>query len=138
MPKLLAAKKYPAMVDIYHETSYQDDLTGEQVTTWHYDEPFTYRCNFMSLKGHSEHFGETYADSDTVKVEVAPEDAKFINLSMRFGNLRMRTDETQQYYEYVGDRTPETVAYYFNIDSMNPQVDNNGRIVCVEIYGTLA
>lgn len=139
MPRLLAAKTYPALVDVYRSTREQDPLSGDFETVWHYDEPYTYACNFMSLKGHGEEFGETYAESDAVKVEVSPEDAKFITLAMRFGNLRMRLDESEEYYKYVGDRFPDgPINYYFNIDSMNPQVDNNGRVVCVEIYGKLA
>lgn len=138
MPKLLGIKNYPALVDVYYQTTEQDPLTGEMITVWHYDDPETYRCNFMSLKGHAESFGADYSESDTVKVEVKPNDGEFINLSMRFGNLRMRHDQTERYFRYVGDRTPETIDYYFNIDSMNPQVDANGRIVCVEVYGTLA
>lgn len=139
MPKLLAAKQYPGLVDVYHQTTTADPDSGEIFREWHYDEPFTYRCNFMSLKGHAEQFGKTYGESDAVKVEVKPEDAKFINVGMRFGNLRMRLNENEDYYAYVGDRFPSLeVDYFFNIDSMNPQVDNNGRVVCVEIYGQLA
>jgi hypothetical protein len=140
MPKLLAAKKYPAYVDVYFKTTVQDPDTGDITSTWHYEDPHTYKCNFMSLKGHSEKFGATYASSDTVKLEVSPEDAQFINLSMRFGNLRMRLDDTNEYYKYVGNRAGGSVPvnYYFNIDGMNPQVDNNGRIVSVEVYGKLA
>ena len=139
MPKLIAAKHYPALVDVYVERVVQDPLTGDVTRTWDYENPFTYVCNFMSLKGHAEKFGEkgTYDASDAVKVEVKPEDARFVTVAMRFGNLRKRTDDTQEYYRWVGRRS-ETEPYYFNIDSMNPQVDTGGRIVCVEIYGQLA
>ncbi len=38
----------------------------------------------------------------------------------------------------MSDRfSDQPIDYYFNIDSMNPQVDLNGRIVCVEVYGKL-
>lgn len=137
MPKLLAAKQYPGLVDVYESTTVQDPTTGENITTWHYDSPTTYVCNFMSLRGHTEEFGETYSNTDAVKVEVEPEDASFINLSMRFGNIRMRLDENEHYYEWVGRRFPD-VPYYFNVDGMNPQIDTRGRVVSVEIYGTLA
>jgi len=137
MPKLLAAKQYPGLVDVYEQTTMQDPITGETVHVWDYDNPTTYVCNFMSLKGHTEEFGETYSDSDAVKLEVKPYDGSFINLSMRFGNIRMRLDETENYYEWVGRRFPD-VPYYFNLDGMNPQVDTRGRIVSVEVYGTLA
>jgi hypothetical protein len=51
----------------------------------------------------------------------------------------MKNEQTENYYRYVGDRTPgEVIDYVFNIDGMNPQVDNNGRIVAVEIFGFLA
>ena len=93
----------------------------------------------MSLKGQSWRFGESYASSDRVKIEVDPRDAEFIQIGMRFGNLRMKHDQSQQYYKYVGRLIPDiAVDYYFDIDTMNPQVDNNGRVVCVEIYGQLA
>jgi hypothetical protein len=132
-------KKYPALVDVYYRTYTQDPESGGIISTWHYDDPTTYECNFMSLKGHAEQFGETYAQSDTVKLEVRPRDAEYIDLSMRFGNLRMKNEQTENYYRYVGDRTPgEVIDYVFNIDGMNPQVDNNGRIVAVEIFGFLA
>lgn len=138
MPRLLAAKSYPALVDVYYQTQEQDPISGAINSTWHYDDPSTYRCNFFSLKGHAEDFGATYAESDTVKLEVRPVDAQFIDLTMRFGNLRMRAEQTENYYSYVGDRAQGTpLDYYFNIDSMNPQVDINGRIVSVEIYGKL-
>jgi hypothetical protein len=140
MPKLLAAKPYPALVDVYHMTSTQPEGSLEIVREWHYDEPFTYECNFMSLTGHGEKFGVDYTEKDLVKIEVKPQDAKFINLGMRFGNVRMKNQDSEQYYAYVGDRIGDSnvIDYYFNIDSINPQVDNNGRIVCVEIYGKLA
>ncbi len=102
MPRLLAAKQYPALVDVYHETTWVDPDSGEIFREWQYDEPYSYRCNFMSLKGHAEKFGAEYGASNTVKVEVRPEDAKFINLSMRFGNLRMTLDDDERYYAYVG------------------------------------
>ena len=137
MPKLLAAKQYPALVDVYnHEWR---EWAGEIYSYWNYDDPTVYRCNFMSLKGHSLQFGEAYASSDRVKIEVDPRDAEFIQIGMRFGNLRMKNDQSQQYYKYVGRLIPDiAVDYYFDIDAMNPQIDNNGRVVCVEIYGQLA
>lgn len=140
MPKLLGSKPYPALVDVYLQRNVQDPVSGGVKSVWDYETPSTYRCNFMSLKGHGEEFGAEYAESDSVKLEIDPEDARFITLAMRFGNLRMANDETQQYYSYVGDRlkNEEYASYYFNIDAMNPQVDNNGRIVCVEVYGRLA
>lgn len=140
MPKLLGSKPYPALVDVYPQEITQDPISGTIIREWFYDDPSTYRCNFMSLKGHGEEFGAEYAEADSVKLEIDPQDARFITLAMRFGNLRMANDETQQYYSYVGDRLKdeEHASYYFNIDAMNPQVDNNGRIVCVEVYGRLA
>lgn len=139
MPVLLASKPYPALVDVYKRIRIQDPISGNMSFKWIYDEPETYRCNFMSLKGHSEEFGGGYAESDTVKVELSPKDARNIDLSQRFGNLRMAHDESQAYYSFVGDRVSnEVINYYFNIDGMNPQVDNNGRVVCVELYGRLA
>lgn len=139
MPKLLGSKPYPALVDVYKRVGIQDPVSGGIVYKWVYDDPETYRCNFMSLKGHSQSFGEVYAESDTVKVELAPEDARLVDLTQRFGNLRMAGDESQQYYAFVGDRMQtESINYYFNIDGMNPQVSTNGRVVCVEVYGKLA
>lgn len=139
MPKLLGSKRYPALVDVYYEVVEQDPISGTTKRRWVYDDPTAHRCNFMSLKGHSESFGEAYTSTDSIKLEVSPEAARFITLGGRFGNLRMANDESQQYYSYVGDRmSAAVISYYFNIDSMNPQVDNNGRIVCVEIYGRLA
>lgn len=139
MPRLLASKPYPALVDVYRRERVQDPMSGAITFEWRYDDPETYRCNFMSLKGHAESFGEVYAASDVVKVEVSPEDARHINLSQRLGNMRMAGDEGQQYYSFVGDRVSDApINYYFNIDGMNPQVSPNGRVVCVEIYGKLA
>jgi hypothetical protein len=140
MPKLLGSKPYPALVDVYKRVRVQNPVSGAFVYKWVYDDPETYRCNFMSLKGHGEEFGAAYTEADSVKLEIDPQDARFVTLAMRFGNLRMANDETQQYYSYVGDRlqSEKHASYYFNIDAMNPQVDNNGRIVCVEVYGRLA
>lgn len=138
MPRLLGAKNYPALVDVYYQETFIDPNTSETIRVWRYDDPETYQCNFMSLKGHAEEFGDEFYDQDAVKLEVSPASARTINLSMRFGNIRMRNDETQEYYKFVGDRpTGNALRYYFNIDSMNPQVDHNGRVVCVEIYGVL-
>jgi len=138
VPRLLGIKSYPALVDVYAETSTQDPITGSIVKAWDYANPATYVCNFVSLSGHAEKFGEKYASTDAVKVEVRPEDGQFINLSLRFGNLRMRPDETENYYENVGNRPDGPATHVFNIDAMNPQVDHLGRVVCVEVFGVLA
>jgi hypothetical protein len=137
MPRLLGVKRYPGLVDVYVETTSQDPVTGETVKAWDYENPATYLCNFYSLRGHAEKFGETYANTDAVKLEVRPAEGKFINLAQRFGNLRMRLDETEEYYENVGVRPDGGAHYVFNIDGLNPQVDNHGRVVCIEIYGVL-
>lgn len=138
MPRLLAAKQYPALVDLYTERTTQDPINGEIIRAWDYDAPATYVCNFVSLKGHAEKFGAKYASADSVKLEVRPEDGSHVNLALRFGNLRMRLDETEKYYEHVGKRPNGGARYVFNIDAMNPQVDNLGRVVCVEVFGVLA
>ncbi|KQX75400.1 hypothetical protein [Aeromicrobium sp. Root472D3] len=138
MPRLLAAKAYPALVDVYTESETQDPITGGINHGWDYENPVTFGCNFFSLRGHAEKFGDEYANTDAVKLEVCPSDGALINLSQRFGHLRMRLDETETYYENVGMRPAGGRRYVFNIDAMSPQVDPLGRVVCVEVFGVLA
>lgn len=138
MPKLIGAKTYPALVDVYFETVYEDPITGELVRKWVYDEPMVFKCNYMSLTGHAEKYQKSfYDDMDDIRVEVKPEDAEKITVAMRLGNLRNAHNEEEQYYRWVGKRHA-SIPYYFNISGMNPKVDGNGRIQYVEITAKLA
>ena len=138
MPRLIAAKTYPALVDVYFEVRTQHPITGQIISEWMYDEPMTFRCDYMSLSGHAEKYQRTNLERmDDVRLEVVPEDAEQIKIGMRFGNLRNANDPTEQYYRWVGQRQ-DGAPYYFTISGMHPKVDGSGHIQFVEILGKLA
>ena len=138
MPRLIAAKSYPALVDVYFEEVTQNPITGETVRKWIYDQPMTFRCNYMSLSGHAESYQKTYFERmDDVRVEVGPDDAQQIRMGMRFGNLRNANDPEENYYRWVGKRQ-DGDPYYFTISAIHPKVDGSGRIQFVEMTGKLA
>lgn len=138
MPRLIGAKTYPSLVDVYFQITRRHPVTQEIIREWKYDEPLTFRCNYMSLSGHAEQYQKTlYEAMDDIRVEVLPQHAEQITLAMRFGNLRNANDPSEQYYRWVGQRT-DGAPYYFNISAMHPKVDGIGRIQFVEIMGKLA
>lgn len=131
MAKLFAAKSYPALIDIYQSTSYQDPISGEIVTNWNYLEPDTMECTFVSLRPQDtlESFGSTYTDKEFLLIEVKPEERINLTLSMQAGNITEKGTDGEEYYVRTTG-APQV----FNISGITPVTDITGSIVSIQLY----
>lgn len=133
MPKLFAAKTYPALIDIYTNSSYQDPLTGQIINSWNYLEPDTMECTIVSLRPEAniEIFATTYTDKEYLRIEVKPDKRLSLRLNQQAGNLREKGSNPEEYYVRDTTGNPPQV---FNISGITPIIDPTGDTVCYALF----